>query len=101
MMTATNYVMGYYRHCVIALHTLSYFILLTPQRDWNCDYHLHFTKEEIWLVLANPGVILTHIFLTPELLTIALIFIKEPALVTYEASWVIELETLRIEPSDC
>lgn len=60
MMTATNYLMGYYRHCVIALHTLSYFILLTPQRDWNYDYHLHFTKEEIWLVLANPGIILTQ-----------------------------------------
>lgn len=39
------------------------------------------------MVGAGKAQVLTHIFLTPEFLTTAPLFLKEPALATYEDSW--------------
>lgn len=57
MIIATNYLIGYYRHCVMALYTLSYFILLTPQKGGTMILSSPFLLKEIWLVPANPGII--------------------------------------------
>lgn len=70
--------MGHYRWYAICFTPILLFNACNNLKKLELWLYFHFTKEEIWLVLANPG-----INSSPELLIMGPIFSKELALAKY------------------